>query len=336
MLHTVWHTISVIGIVIAIFVAIVVLILLLALFFPVRYTVVVDKNESQTFESKVRISWLMRLLSMNIIYEDGKTNYKVRFLGLPLGWIYKCIINHKKKRVARKEARRSSRDIARKVHEQKVDNFDSKSDLENVSNADVIKNISNNQEELDNAKDDSDDKKSIWEKIRTVIYNIMKYSSKIIYTALMIPYYVVVIIEKIVLFVKRIITFICESFEKIVIIKEFLQDERNRESIKFVRDMIKLLYKKIKPKKSDMYIRYGTGDPASTGQLLGIVAATNGLHQDVIKVVPDFNEKVLEIHMYFKGKIKIFDLVVMYYKIFRDKKYIRLQRRVNRLKEEIL
>ena len=51
------------------------------------------------------------------------------------------------------------------------------------------------------------------------------------------------------------------------------------------------LLKKIKPKKIEGDIVIGTGDPASTGQTIGAVAALYGFIPEKLVITPDFEEK---------------------------------------------
>lgn len=96
----------------------------------------------------------------------------------------------------------------------------------------------------------------------------------------------------------------------------------NREAVNYGLVLLKKVLKHILPRRHRIYIRFGTGDPASTGQYLGLMyafAAWLGLN---LVVTPDFEEKVFECDVPFKGHISIAVLLVWIIQAYRNKKFM--------------
>lgn len=119
------------------------------------------------------------------------------------------------------------------------------------------------------------------------------------------------------------------------VVSYFKLDE-NKAGIKLGLASIKKLLKHIRPTKAKGYIHYGTGDPASTGQIFGVAAAFYGYYGKYLKVVPDFEEEVLEGELFIKGRIRLFNLLIIGIKLLRDKNFKRLIKNTKLLKEELL
>ena len=63
----------------------------------------------------------------------------------------------------------------------------------------------------------------------------------------------------------------------------------------------------------------GLEDPASTGQIYGIYCAAMILHKNRIRMVPDFDRKIMDGHVHIKGRIRLITLVYAAIKIILDK-----------------
>ncbi|WP_312104663.1 DUF2953 domain-containing protein [Lachnoclostridium sp.] len=119
------------------------------------------------------------------------------------------------------------------------------------------------------------------------------------------------------------------------VVAYFKLDE-NKAGMKLGLSSIKKLLKHIKPTKAKGYIHFGTGDPASTGQILGVASVFYGYYGKYLKVVPDFEEEVLEGELFIKGRIRLFNLLIIGIKLLRDKNFKRLIKNTKLLKEELL
>ena len=64
---------------------------------------------------------------------------------------------------------------------------------------------------------------------------------------------------------------------------------------------------------------YGTGDPATTGEHLGLMSVAYPLYYDKIDVTPDFSKKILEGNLYAKGRIRLGKILVVAVRVMFNK-----------------
>lgn len=127
------------------------------------------------------------------------------------------------------------------------------------------------------------------------------------------------IIEK----VKCTIHKICDTIKNIKTEYDFykgLWDKpQGKSAVKHVFREVWYLLKKIKPKKIEGDVIFGTGDPAITGQAIGAVAALYGFMPEKLTIVPDFEEKRYEGDLHIKGKLRLIHVVIIGIRLLIDK-----------------
>lgn len=124
-------------------------------------------------------------------------------------------------------------------------------------------------------------------------------------------------------------------YDKYSLVKVFFQDEKNKLGLKYGYNKLKGLLKHVKPRKLIAYIEYGTGDPSSTGQLLGVAAAFMGAYGDSVKLIPDFEDRVFRGNFYCRGRIHALVLLIIGIKVICNRDIKILIRNFQALKEEI-
>ncbi|MFW6015454.1 MAG: DUF2953 domain-containing protein [bacterium] len=107
-------------------------------------------------------------------------------------------------------------------------------------------------------------------------------------------------------------------------IKKFMFDEDNKKAIKKIYKSIKILVKKIFPKKIRLYLKVGTGDPASTGYLLGMLSFLYALKGKNINIEGNFDEAEIKSDFLVQGKLYIITFVLTFIKLFLDKNIRRI------------
>lgn len=132
--------------------------------------------------------------------------------------------------------------------------------------------------------------------------------------------------EKIKLIIEKVkCTFqnICDTIKKIKSEYDFykgLWDEpEGKAAVKNVFSQVGYLLKKIKPSKIEGDVIFGTGDPASTGQAIGAVAAVYGFLPEELHITPDFEEQRYEGNLHVKGKLRLIHVVIIAVKLILDK-----------------
>lgn len=86
-----------------------------------------------------------------------------------------------------------------------------------------------------------------------------------------------------------------------------------------VKQQLIYLLKKIRPRKIEGDVVFGTGDPASTGQALGAIAMLYGVYPEKLNIVPDFDEKRFEGELHVKGRLRLIHVLIIVVRLFADK-----------------
>lgn len=86
-----------------------------------------------------------------------------------------------------------------------------------------------------------------------------------------------------------------------------------------VKAQIFYLLKKIRPRKIEGNVVFGTGDPASTGEIIGAAAVFYGLYPEKLQIVPDFEEKRLEGNLHVRGKLRLIHVLIIAFRLITDK-----------------
>ena len=112
--------------------------------------------------------------------------------------------------------------------------------------------------------------------------------------------------------------------------KEFALDERTKAAVRLVLEQAKIFARQALPRKICGEVRFGTSDPALTGQILGIAGIFYPLFMDNVKVDPDFERTILEGELFLKGRLRIVSAVRIAWRLFRDKNVRYVYRKLNR------
>ncbi len=145
------------------------------------------------------------------------------------------------------------------------------------------------QEEMPGDSDDDDDEPKsfldvLW-KIIDAIDNILKTPLNVF--------------EKITCTISRV----CD---KIDMIKATLENEIFQRAYALVKKKLLRVLKMLAPDKCDIYLLLGTGDPASTAQLMALYGAMYPVLFKKVRFQPDFEKKVVESEIHIKGHATVF------------------------------
>lgn len=102
------------------------------------------------------------------------------------------------------------------------------------------------------------------------------------------------------------------------IIKFFSSD--NLSKIKNFTMKILQIGQKVAPKKIKGRLRLGTGDAYTEGQWLSYFCLLYPLYAGNIEIIPEWKEKILELDVTAEGRITIFSVLVMFFKLMSGKK----------------
>lgn len=84
-------------------------------------------------------------------------------------------------------------------------------------------------------------------------------------------------------------------------------------------EQVRYLLRKMKPIRIEGDVIFGTGDPATTGQAIGAIAAVYGFLPEKLHITPDFEEKKYEGNLHVKGRIRLIHVLVIAVKLILDK-----------------
>ena len=108
-------------------------------------------------------------------------------------------------------------------------------------------------------------------------------------------------------------------FQKISTIIDFVREKATRRTVaKLLKEVVDLI-KYIGPQKLKGSFRFGTGDPSSTGMLLGGLSLLPVVYQKGVAVSPDFEEKCFIGDGTLTGRIRLVYLVRLVLRLIFDK-----------------
>lgn len=122
---------------------------------------------------------------------------------------------------------------------------------------------------------------------------------------------------------------------KVGLVSDFIKDKLNREGFQITYHSLKRMLKHIKPTKLRSRLVFGTGDPCSTGQVLGAMGILYSFYGDNVQIIPDFENKIFEGKHYARGRIRLVTILIIVIKLILDKRFQQLRRNFQILKEAL-
>ena len=107
--------------------------------------------------------------------------------------------------------------------------------------------------------------------------------------------------------------------ENIGYYRKVLKEAETKAALTAGKGEIWKILKHIRPQKMKGYVHFGLGDPANTGIALGAASIFYSLYRDNIKILPDFEQAVLEGELYLKGRVRMIVLLLSLFRLYRDK-----------------
>ncbi|MBO5198995.1 MAG: DUF2953 domain-containing protein [Lachnospiraceae bacterium] len=122
-----------------------------------------------------------------------------------------------------------------------------------------------------------------------------------------------------------------EGKRKYRLIKKFLTNEVHKAAIGHTWRLLKKILRHLLPYKMWGTLTLGTGDPCSTGQMLGVLSLMYAKSGNQFTIIPDFEEKRYEGEVGLKGRIRLGTLLILIIRIILNKGVRRLIRNAKRL-----
>jgi hypothetical protein len=103
-------------------------------------------------------------------------------------------------------------------------------------------------------------------------------------------------------------------------IKVIWTDERYDGVIRFILGHVFVILKSVRPRKIRAKAIFGTGDPATTGYIIGAISMFYGVTKKSVQVIPDFMDKIFSGTVFAKGRVFLFVLLYHVVRTYFDKR----------------
>lgn len=283
--------------VIGILLAVLVIVALAILFAAVRYCGKISFDDKK---AQISIRWLGVVLRVPILITEKDLQWKVRVFGVP---ILRSDGAHKKRRSKKSSAPKAQKRKAEKAEEQNVPKKQSDKTEEQIASKQTT-----DQREERSAFRQADEREKKPRGIRQLflwLQNVIKIVRKI---------------------KKKV-----HSVQDLV---DILRSDAGKAFICIVKENVIHLWKQIHPRRMRGKVIFGTGDPCSTGELLGVFALFYAWYGNGVQIIPDFEQKRIEGNVSFRGRIRMITLICIAWRIIKNKDGRKLLHEWEKWKEE--
>ena len=111
---------------------------------------------------------------------------------------------------------------------------------------------------------------------------------------------------------------------KLLALAEFIDSREFKDNFAFVKVQLGRFFKHIMPLKHRIKLEFGTGSPDTTGEILGALAVVMALTGMNIQVMPDFDNAIFRGEIYMKGRIRLFNILIIVLKVYFNKELRRV------------
>lgn len=307
MLHVLLLILKITGIVIACILGLVILVVTAVLFVPVRYKVNADYHDR--FKAQAKVSWLGILRLMISYDEELDIKAKAFFITVYNNNDENSKVSEQKK--AKKKKEKKPEENIFSASDKDVEKLTEKEEKPQIKMAEAVNET---KEDVQNVKEAVSEDESGNIQNRS-FFNKVKDKCFVIYTKIK------EIIKLIRDTVKKISGAADRLKEKVSKAKEFVTDEDNKALFHFLVEQLKALIKVIKPKKYRINARIGFEDPATMGKVLAYVSILYGMSGVDLSLEPVFGENVKEGSIFLKGNIRIFSVLVIALRVYRNEQF---------------
>lgn len=309
--------------ILGIFLLILLALFLLVLLVPIRYRVRAAFYED--YEVRGSISWLCFLFRFPFCWRDGQLQWKLQILGIPFLKSTKSASHNrnrssgKKSRKGRKPGKTEKQAVLSEETYLSKDEIGKQGDGLALDSGDAAADQREKTEDSIPARykqpEDAQNKKKhkkqslpqrLWQKIKEL------------YRA-----------------VCDMIQNIREKVHSVQDLIQLLQKDSSRRFICITKENMLQLWRHLKPQKIWGDIRFGTGDPCSTGQILGGIAVFYSWLGTGVHITPDFEEACFEGRIAGKGRIRIITMMVILIRMIMNKDFRTLRRELGQWKEDL-
>jgi hypothetical protein len=337
MLHIILGILKLIGILLGILLLLLLALVLAVLLVPLRYRVEAEKQEDR-LSAQVKVSWLLHLVSASASI-NGQMEHKIviRLFGIALPLFQP----EKEKRTSKKKRKDPQREYPKQEEPERrkpasgmqgrpSQKVEQPSEEGNKASQEEKQKIS--KEEAETGPSEESTGGSAWnltEKISSVFRHLVsvcktlcRLIAALLRWILNIPEWLEHLAER----AGKAMRQVAELLHRPQELLDLAEKLEVREVLGHVSGYLKYLIRHYAPRRIRGFLRFGTGDPALTGELTGLIYLILPVRADQFRVESEFTETVFETELLCSGHIRVVHLIWVFWQAFRDQKLRRLIR----------
>lgn len=301
--------------VIGILLAVLVIVALAILFAAVRYCGKISFDDKK---AQISIRWLGVVLRVPILITEKDLQWKVRVFGVP---ILRSDGAHKKRRSKKYSAPKAQKRKAEKAAETVQKTQESSKQEKKALSVNLEKSPTAPEQEKQIAPKQTTDQREEQSAFRQADEREKKPRG----------------IRQLFLWLQNVIKIVRKMKKKVHSVQDLvdiLRSDAGKAFICIVKENVIHLWKQIHPRRMRGKVIFGTGDPCSTGELLGVLALFYAWYGNGVQIIPDFEQKRIEGNVSFRGRIRMITLICIAWRIIKNKDGRKLLHEWEKWKEE--
>ena len=301
--------------VIGILLAVLVIVALAILFAAVRYCGKISFDDKK---AQISIRWLGVVLRVPILITEKDLQWKVRVFGVP---ILRSDGAHKKRRSKKSSAPKAQKRKAEKAAETVQKTQGSSKQEKKALSVNLEKSPTAPEQEKQIAPKQATDQREELSAFRQADEREKKPRG----------------IRQLFLWLQNVIKIVRKIKKKVHSVQDLvdiLRSDAGKAFICIVKENVIHLWKQIHPRRMRGKVIFGTGDPCSTGELLGVLALFYAWYGNGVQIIPDFEQKRIEGNVSFRGRIRMITLICIAWRIIKNKDGRKLLHEWEKWKEE--
>ena len=301
--------------VIGILLAVLVIVALAILFAAVRYCGKISFDDKK---AQISIRWLGVVLRGPILITEKDLQWKVRVFGVP---ILRSDGAHKKRRSKKSSAPKAQKRKAEKAAETVQKTQESSKQEKKALSVNLEKSPTAPEQEKQIAPKQTTDQREEQSAFRQADEREKKPRG----------------IRQLFLWLQNVIKIVRKMKKKVHSVQDLvdiLRSDAGKAFICIVKENVIHLWKQIHPRRMRGKVIFGTGDPCSTGELLGVLALFYAWYGNGVQIIPDFEQKRIEGNVSFRGRIRMITLICIAWRIIKNKDGRKLLHEWEKWKEE--
>lgn len=301
--------------VIGILLSVLVIVALAILFAAVRYCGKISFDDKK---AQISIRWLGVVLCVPILITEKDLQWKVRVFGVP---ILRSDGAHKKRRSKKSSAPKAQKRKAEKAAETVQKTQESSKQEKKALSVNLEKSPTAPEQEKQIAPKQTTDQREEQSAFRQADEREKKPRG----------------IRQLFLWLQNVIKIVRKMKKKVHSVQDLvdiLRSDAGKAFICIVKENVIHLWKQIHPRRMRGKVIFGTGDPCSTGELLGVLALFYAWYGNGVQIIPDFEQKRIEGNVSFRGRIRMITLICIAWRIIKNKDGRKLLHEWEKWKEE--